>query len=207
MKHIFNNGDKSNEQTLLLLHGTGGTEQDLLPVAGIIDDTASALGVRGNITENGMPRFFQRLAEGVFDEEDLIFQTKELYHFLDDASKEHSFERDNVVAVGYSNGANIAASLLYHYQHAVKAAILFHPMVPRRGIQLPDLTGISVFIGAGRQDPICRPEETEELAAQLKEAGADVEVHWGNNGHQLTKEEVSQAARWYKQLLGTADHS
>src|SRR5699024_8920789 len=182
MKHIFNKG---NDLTLLLLHGTGGNEHDLLPLARIIDDDASILSVRGNVSENGMPRFFRRLAEGVFDEDDLIFRTEELHTFLDDAATEHDFKRNDVVAVGYSNGANIAASLLYHHEHSLKAAILLHPMVPRRDVELPDLSGVSVFIGAGKNDPICTPEETEELAKQLKEAGADVEVQWGNHGHQL----------------------
>ncbi|HET7579826.1 MAG TPA: alpha/beta hydrolase [Bacillales bacterium] len=207
MKHIFNEGKDTNKPTFLLLHGTGGTELDLLPVAGMIDETASVLSVRGNVSENGMPRFFRRVAEGVFDEEDLIFRTKELHDFLDEAATEHHFERDNVVAVGYSNGANIAASLLYHHENALKAAVLFHPMVPRRGVKLPDLTGVPVFIGAGRNDPICKPEETEELAAQLKEAGAEVEVQWGYHGHQLTQREIERAAEWYEKLNGAGKWS
>src|SRR5699024_4827998 len=161
---------------------------------------ASVLSVRGNVSENGMPRFFRRLAEGVFDEEDLIARTKELHAFLDDAAGEHDFARENLVAIGYSNGANIAASLLYHHENSLKAAILLHPMVPRRDVTLPDLTGVSVFIGAGKNDPICKPEETEELAARLKEAGANVEVQWGEHGHQLTREEIAHAADWYRKL-------
>jgi phospholipase/carboxylesterase len=200
MKHIFHKGKEPNEPTFLLLHGTGGTELDMLPVADMIDDTASVLSVRGNVNENGMPRFFRRLAEGIFDEEDLIFRTKELYDFLDEAAKEHGFERSNMIAVGYSNGANIAASLLYHHKSALKAAILFHPMVPRRGVNLPDLTGTPVFIGAGANDPIIKPGNTEELVAQLEEAGALVEIHWEHHGHQLTRGEIEQAARWYKHL-------
>lgn len=148
MKHIFNAGKVPAKPTLLLLHGTGGNEMDLLPLAGRIDDEASVLSVRGNVLENGMPRFFRRLAEGVFDEQDLIFRTKELNEFLDEAAEKYGFDRDNVIAVGYSNGANIAASLLFHYQNALKGAILHHPMVPIKGIQLPDLTGTPVFIGA-----------------------------------------------------------
>ena len=93
-----------------------------------------------------MPRFFRRLAEGIFDEEDLIFRTKELNEFLDEAAKEYKFDRNNIVAIGYSNGANIAASLLFHYENALKGAVLHHPMVPRRGMQLANLAGKSVFI-------------------------------------------------------------
>lgn len=197
MKHIFNKGTDANKPTLLLLHGTGGTELDLLPLAGQIDREASVLSVRGNVLENGMPRFFRRLAEGVFDEEDLIFRTKELNEFLDQAAEQYDFNRDNITAIGYSNGANIAASLLFHHQNALKAAILHHPMVPRRGVELPDLTGKSVFITAGTNDPICSPQESQELHSLLESANANVELHWENRGHQLTAEEVAAAHKWY----------
>lgn len=200
MKHIFNKGQDSTKPTLLLLHGTGGNELDLLPLAGRIDDEASVLSVRGNVLENGMPRFFRRLAEGVFDIEDLIFRTNELYEFLDEAASKYGFDRDNIIAIGYSNGANIAASLLFHYQNALKGAILHHPMVPRKGIELPDLTGKSVFIAAGTNDPICSPMESAELESLLKNANAKVELHWENRGHQLTIDEVEAAAKWYKEL-------
>src|SRR5690625_2228426 len=197
MKHIFLKGNQTESPTLLLLHGTGGTEQDLLPIAKQINSNANVLSVRGNILENGMPRFFKRLAEGVFDEEDLIFRTKELNEFLDEAAEKYEFDRDNILAIGYSNGANIAASLLFHFENALKGAMLHHPMVPRRGIELPNLSGTSVFIAAGTNDPICPPEESEELAQLLKNAGAKVEVHWENQGHQLTVTEVHAARDWY----------
>lgn len=199
MKHIFQKGSDSTSPTLLLLHGTGGTEQDLLPLAKRIDDSASVLSVRGNVLENGMPRFFRRLAEGVFDEADLIFRTQELHEFVNTAAAEYEFDRDNVVAIGYSNGANIAGSLLFHNQHSLRGAILHHPMVPRRGIELPDLTARPIFIGAGRNDPICSPQETEDLAKLLEEAGALVTVHWEYSGHQLTRTEVDAAGEWYNE--------
>lgn len=200
MKHIFHKGKDSTKPTLLLLHGTGGNELDLLPLAEIIDNEANVLSVRGNVLENGMPRFFRRLAEGVFDEEDLIFRTKELKDFLDEAAEKYGFDRDNVYAIGYSNGANIAGSLLFHYERVLKGAILHHPMVPRRGIELPDLTGTSVFIGAGTNDPICPPAESEKLKSLLEGANADVVLHWENRGHQLTMTEVQAAREWYLNL-------
>ncbi|WP_085524639.1 alpha/beta hydrolase [Tuberibacillus sp. Marseille-P3662] len=199
MKHIFNEGEEL-QPTFLLLHGTGGTERDLLPIADMINKDASVLSVRGNVSEQGMPRFFRRLAEGVFDEEDLIYRTKELHEFLDKAAVDHTFNRDEVIAVGYSNGANIAGSLLFHYGQTLKGAMLFHPMVPRRGIALPDLTGMPVFIAAGTNDPICHPDETKNLVGLLEQAGAVVELHWEDQGHQLTREEVQQAALWYQGL-------
>lgn len=186
MKHIFRKGTDSAAPVLLLLHGTGGTENDLLPLADMISSGSSILSVRGNVSENGMPRFFRRLAEGVFDEEDLVFRTQELHDFLHEACGTYGFDRQNVVAVGYSNGANIAGSLMFHYQHALKGAILYHPMVPRRGLPLPDLSGVPVFIGAGKNDPICSSQETEELHSLLEGAGAAVTLHWESFGHQLT---------------------
>ncbi|MFC5652512.1 alpha/beta hydrolase [Paenibacillus solisilvae] len=201
MKHIYQAGTDSNAPVLVLFHGTGGTERDLLPLAGMISPGSSVLSVRGNVLENGMPRFFRRLAEGIFDEEDLIFRTKELHEFLDQAAAEYAFDRDNLVAIGYSNGANIAGSLLFHYPGALKGAALHHPMVPRRGALLPDLTGLPVFIGAGKNDPICSPQETEELSGLLEQAGASVTVHWESFGHQLTSSEVNAAAEWFKQAF------
>lgn len=198
MKHIFQKGSDESRPTLLLLHGTGGNEQDLLPLAEVIDKNANVLSVRGNVSENGMPRFFKRLAEGVFDEEDLIFRTKELNEFLDEAAEKYNFDRNNITAVGYSNGANIAASLMFHHHDALKTAILHHPMVPRRGIDLPDLSGKRVFITAGTNDPICPPQESEELHSLLQQAGAEVEIHWENRGHQLTMTEVQAATAWYR---------
>ncbi|WP_179298705.1 alpha/beta hydrolase [Evansella halocellulosilytica] len=197
MNHIFKEGKEGNENTLLLLHGTGGDEQDLLPLRDMIDPDAAVLSVRGNVSENGMNRFFRRLAEGVFDEEDLIFRTKELNEFIDQAAKDYRFDRKQVIAVGYSNGANIAGSLLYHYDKSLRGAILLHPMVPRRGIELPNLEGTPVFIGAGANDPICAPEETKELDKMLSDAGAKVEVFWAHQGHQLTREELDHARNWY----------
>lgn len=200
MKHIFQKGKDSSKPTLLLLHGTGGTEHDLLPLAKNTDPDANLLSVRGNVLENGMPRFFRRLAEGIFDKEDLVFRTQELNEFLDEAAVTYDFDRDNIFAIGYSNGANIAASLLFHYKNAIKGAILHHPMVPRRGVKLPDLTGKSIFIGAGENDPLCLPKETLELKALLKEAHAEVELYWESNGHQLTNTEIDAARKWYMSL-------
>lgn len=197
MKHIFQKGTNPLKPTLLLLHGTGGTETDLLPLAEKIDAESNVLSVRGNVLENGMPRFFRRLAEGIFDMEDLIFRTNELNEFLDEAAVKYEFDRHNILAIGYSNGANVAASLMFHYQDALAGAILHHPMVPRRGIDLPDLSSKHVFIAAGTNDPICPAQESEDLKALLEQAGASVKLHWENRGHQLTFDEVEAAGKWY----------
>lgn len=198
MRHIFKAGTNPDKPVLLLLHGTGGDENSLLPLAEMIDPESAVLSVRGNVLENGMPRFFRRLAEGVFDEEDLIYRTQELHYFLDDAAKEYQFDRNNIVAIGYSNGANIAASLLFLMNDSLKGAILHHPMVPIRGIPLPNLTGTDVFIGAGTNDPICPQQESVELQELLEGAGASVAIHWENYGHQLTITEIEKAKEWYE---------
>lgn len=198
MQHVFHKGTDETKPTLLLLHGTGGNEHDLIGLAKKIDDTASILSVRGNVLENGMPRFFRRLAEGVFDLEDLVFRTQELYTFVKQAAKDYEFDHTRVVAIGYSNGANIAASLLFHYEDALAGAMLLHPMVPRRGIALPILTNIPVFISAGTNDPICSAQESTDLETLLVDAGADVSTTWFNYGHQLTMPEVEAAKEWYQ---------
>jgi phospholipase/carboxylesterase len=201
MKHLYIKGKNEEAPVLLMLHGTGGTERDLLGLAELISPGSSVLSVRGNVLENGMPRFFRRLAEGVFDIEDLVYRTGELHEFLAEAATEYGFDRSNIVAAGYSNGANIAGSLLFHYKDSLKGAILLHPMVPLRGIKLPDLSGVPVFIAAGENDPLCPPAETKELDALLREAGVVVEVRWDRFGHQLTSAEAHAAAAWFKQTF------
>ena len=145
-----------------------------------------------------MPRFFKRLAEGVFDLEDLQFRTEELKNFIDESAKKYEFDRDNVVAIGYSNGANIAGNLLFEYENVLKGAILHHPMVPRRGVEIPALPGAPVFIGAGKNDFMCPAAESEELRDLLQNVGAEVELFWHSYGHQLTQDEVQAAKEWYK---------
>jgi phospholipase/carboxylesterase len=199
MKHLFNKGSK--DRTLLLLHGTGGNEFDMLSLAKIIDSDANVLSVRGSILENGMSRYFKRLSEGIFDEEDLIERTNELNAFIKEASIKYDFNRADVVAIGYSNGANIAGNLLFQIANSLKGAILFHPMVPRRGVVIPDLTDVSVFIGAGTNDPLTSLDETNELTAMLSDASASVELHLGNSGHSLSNEELQSAVNWYQRKL------
>ncbi|OKP85709.1 alpha/beta hydrolase [Paenibacillus sp. P32E] len=199
MIHIFRKGTDDRLPTLVLFHGTGGNEQDLLPLAELLAPGASVLGIRGNVLENGMPRYFRRLAEGIFDEEDLIFRTHEVKQFLDEAAAKYGFDSGNLVAVGYSNGANIAGSLLFHYGSIFRSAVLLHPMVPLRGVNLPSLKDVAVFIGAGTNDPIIRAEETGELESLLRGAGAEVTMLWGNQGHRLSSAEAESARDWLKQ--------
>ena len=196
MQHIYQQG--TTNTTLLLLHGTGGTEQDLLGLAKEIDADANVLSVRGQVLENGMPRFFKRLAEGVFDMDDLRLRTDELKQFIDEAAEKYGFDRANVVAIGYSNGANIAANLLFRHGATLAGAMLHHPMVPDRDATIGDLSAVHVWAGAGTNDMMCPPQETEELQQLLQAAGAGVHVDWFGYGHQLTMPEVQAAKAWYE---------
>lgn len=196
MKHIFQKENLSHP-TFLLLHGTGGDEKDLLGLAHFIQPEYNVLSVRGEVKENGMNRFFKRLSEGVFDEVDLVFRTHQLKEFIDQASIDYGFDKNHVIALGYSNGANIAGSLLFHYSDVFEKAILLHPMVPMRK-ELPDLSRVSVFIGAGKNDPICPPEESIELNKLLSSAHADVTLHWENNGHRISESELNAIKKWLK---------
>ncbi len=189
----------TSANTLLLLHGTGGDEHDLLPLGRLLDPNANLLSPRGNVLENGMPRFFRRLSEGVFDVPNLIAQAQTLSEFVSGAAHIYGFDPARVTAAGFSNGANIAAALLLLHPGVLRAAILLHPMVPLVPEVLPDLAGTAVFIGAGRRDPIASEEETERLAALLRAAGADVTVAWQPGGHALTREEAEAAATWLKE--------
>ncbi|MGP6140119.1 MULTISPECIES: alpha/beta hydrolase [unclassified Jeotgalibaca] len=195
-EHIYKPG-KINHPTFLVLHGTGGNENDLIPLVNYIDPDAGILSVRGNVSENGMNRYFRRLAEGVFDKEDLEKRTHDLYDFLQTASEEYKFDKANVIALGYSNGANIAASMLYFYEDTFKGAILHHPMTPFEERDMKTIQDLPVFIGAGNNDPICPPENTRALITQLEKAGSKVTTDWGNAGHSLTQNELDAAKSWY----------
>ena len=186
----------SSKRTLLLLHGTGGNERDLIPLGRELDPRAALLSPRGKILENGMPRFFRRLAEGVFDLEDLKKRTNELAAFVAAAAQHYGFASDKVVAIGYSNGANIAASMLLLRPEILRAAILFRAMVPLVPEKLPDLSLLRVWIGAGNQDAIIPTSETQRLVELLRNARADVTIRFFTGGHNLTNHEIEIARDW-----------
>jgi predicted esterase len=190
----------SSKRTLLLLHGTGGNEHDLISLGREIDPTAAILSPRGKVLENGMPRFFRRLAAGIFDEEDLKKRTYELANFVGAAAQHYDFAAEKVVAVGYSNGANIAASLLLLRPETLGAAVLFRAMVPLVPEKLPDLSSVRVWIGAGNQDPIIPTSEAQRLVKLLRKAGAEVTIRFANAGHGLTNAEVETARLWLAEL-------
>lgn len=184
------------DRTLLLLHGTGGNEDDLVPLGDLLDREANLLSPRGQVLEHGMPRFFRRLAEGVFDLADLERRTTDLGAFVEQAAATYGFPLGGVTAVGFSNGANIAASLLLRRPGLIRQAVLFRAMVPFEPAAAIDLRGTRVFLAAGERDPIIPPPNTERLAAILREAGADVTLRWAPVGHQLTRDDVDAARAW-----------
>jgi phospholipase/carboxylesterase len=186
--------------TFLLLHGTGGNEEDLIPLAYELDKRAAILSPRGKVLENVVtPRFFRRLAEGVFDLEDLKFRTNELADFVVDASKTYNFDLQRVIAVGYSNGANIAASMLLLRPEILSSAILFRAMVPLVPQTLPDLTRKHIFMSSGLMDPIVSLDEADRLYGLFKSAGANISLSWQESGHELTMEEIRKAKEWLVQ--------
>jgi phospholipase/carboxylesterase len=188
---------RSDQVTLLLLHGTGGNEQDLIPLGRELYPRAAMLSPRGKVLESGMPRFFRRLAEGIFDVEDLKFRTHELADFVEKSSKVYGFNLRYVISIGYSNGANMASSLLLLRQEVTSSAILFRAMVPFIPEKVPYLTTKNIFMGAGEHDPIVPKEQTEMLYRMYKKAGAKVLLHWEeNSGHELGYDEISAAKEW-----------
>lgn len=189
--------------TLLVLHGTGGDESDLIPLARSIAPHAALLSPRGQVLERGMPRFFRRIAEGVFDREDLIARTHELAGFVAEAARTYALDPAAFMALGYSNGANIAASLMLLHPDALRGGILFRAMVPLDPVPppAPDLSGREVFLGCGRMDPLIPSAGSERLAEILRDADAQVTLHWENTGHGLSQGDVDEARRW---AMGTA---
>ena len=197
--HVFHPPATPDAPVLLLLHGTGGNEHDLLPVAATLAPGAGVLSPRGKVLERGMPRFFRRLAEGVFDIEDLKERTQELAEFIAESSTAYTFSTGKVIAVGFSNGANIAGALLLLRPDVLGGAILFRAMVPLTPGTLPQIPKTPVLISNGRMDPLVSAEETEHLAALLRSGGAEVTVAWQAAGHELTASDVTTAREWLAQ--------
>jgi predicted esterase len=194
--HVYHPPARRDAPVLLLLHGTGGNEHDLIPLKDALMPDAGLLSPRGQVLERGMPRFFRRLAEGVFDIEDLKQRTHDLAGFLAESAAHYGFHADQLIATGFSNGANIAASLLLLAPGALAGAILFRAMVPLVPDTLPQLAGVPVLLSNGERDPLVSPAETERLATLLRSAGADVTLAWQPAGHELTSGDVSRAREW-----------
>ncbi|MEX0790645.1 MAG: alpha/beta hydrolase [Actinomycetota bacterium] len=191
--------------TLLLLHGTGGNEADLLGLGRMLNPKANLLSPRGRVLENGMPRFFRRLAMGVFDVPDLIERTHELARFIERAAAEYDLDPERLVAVGYSNGANIAASLLFLHPESLAGAALLHAMPPFYPDDLPDLDNKPVLLTAGRNDDMVPGDQAEVLGELYRRAGAEVSLVWMPGGHELTPSELEITRDWLAEALRPVD--
>ncbi|MEY2493498.1 MAG: phospholipase/carboxylesterase [Verrucomicrobiota bacterium] len=187
---------RKTQRTLLLLHGTGGNENDLLPLGRAIDQDAALLSPRGQVLENGAPRYFRRLAEGVFDEKDVINRAHELAEFITAAIKRYSIDETALIAVGYSNGANIASAMILLGLAKFRTAILLRAMVPLSNPPMILLQDSRFLISAGRFDPIATAEQVDALADLLCERRAEVDVQTQESGHELTAADVAGMRDW-----------
>lgn len=187
----------SNQSVFVLLHGTGGSHKDLLDLARYIDKDAHIIALIGDVDEGGMKRFFKRKAPGVFDIDDLNYRRDKLYEFLDTLAKKHALKRDKFVAIGYSNGANLILSMLYAYKNPFKAIFLHHPMQPYDDQKLLLQKNLKVFVGAGLNDPICDAAMTKAIFSDIQTYEADIEIFWHHQYHQISREEIEAAKRFY----------
>jgi phospholipase/carboxylesterase len=201
--HIFINSshdkeydDGNKKLTLVLLHGTGGNEEDLIFLGKKIEPNASILSPRGKVLENNMPRFFRRLSEGVFDIEDLHIRSHELADFIQKCSFHYKFNLEKTIAIGFSNGANIAVSMLFLRPEVLQGAILFRAMVPFIPESLPNLLNKKILLSAGVQDPIVSRNETENLYSLFQKTNAITTLKWQPSSHNLIQKDILVAKSW-----------
>ena len=199
--HRFVPGERSDARPLVLLHGTGGDEDDLVPLGRMVAPGAALLSPRGKVLENGMPRFFRRLAEGVFDENDVRARAHELADFIDAARERYAIAAP--IALGYSNGANIAAAVMLLRPNTLAGGILLRAMPPLASPPAGQgLSGRAVLIVSGARDPIVPPAGAARLAAMLERAGAQVESRVLPGGHELSQADVTLAQEWLRLNAG-----
>lgn len=194
MKYIYKEKQK-DAPVFVLLHGTGGNEKDLLPLAEKFNPNYNQLAIRGNVKENGMNRFFKRHAEGKYDWKDLEFRAQELYGFIQKKAEEYQFKLDNLILVGFSNGSNIAIKLMLEKPEIFKQAILFAPMYPKNVNEIQDFTESNVFLSLGINDPIVKKSESQRVIDLFQKRGAHVTTIWGE-GHHIHPEALKKASDW-----------
>lgn len=199
MYHIFKKG-QADQPIFVLLHGTGGDEHSLLGIANFLNPHASYLSLRGQVSENGALRFFKRLAEGQYDEEDIAEKTIETAAFIKEAAQAYGFDLDKVILVGFSNGSNIGISLMLADQSPFKKGILMAPMYPIDTHQLKESKAqSSVFLSMGRQDPIVPLYQSYKVISEFESRGAQVESYWVTS-HQVTESSLEAAKDWLEKI-------
>jgi predicted esterase len=194
--HVYEPAPGADRRTLLLLHGVGGDERDLLALARLLQPTAGVLSPRGQVEDRGMLRFFKRMPQGVYDMEDLPRRAAQLSAFVAAAAAHYRFDAHEVMAVGFAEGANIASTMLLACPETLAGAVLFRGAVPMMPDRMPKLPGTPILVSNGRHDRVTAPEDTSQLAALLRAAGADVTVVLQQAAHQLTHADVEQARAW-----------
>ncbi|MGE0352647.1 MAG: alpha/beta hydrolase [Gemmatimonadales bacterium] len=194
--HRYVPGDPADRRVLLLLHGTGGNEEDLLPLGQMLAPGAALLSPRGRVLEAGMPRFFRRVSAGVFDVADLRDRALELGRFVEAAVASYGLGGRSLAVVGYSNGANIASGLMFLRPGLLAEGVLLRPMVPFDPDPVPGLTGTRVLLSAGLMDVTMTAGEPERLAEIYRRAGAEVTLRQVPAGHGLSRQDIDEARRW-----------
>ncbi len=194
-EHRFDPATGLDPRVALVLHGTGGDENSLVPFAQNLMPGAAILSLRGRILENGMPRFFRRFGEGVFDYENIREEADAMAKFLTEVATGYRFELSQITAIGYSNGANMAWSTLLRHPSTMSELVLFRPMITLTE-ETPSLTGKRIFVSAGVNDLMVGEAGTLALVDQMKELGADVTLNWHPGGHELARPELEAAAAW-----------
>lgn len=194
MEYIYKENAK-DAPVFTLLHGTGGNEESLVPLAETLDPNYNILSIRGNVNEDGMNRFFKRHGEGQYDWDDLKQRGEELYNFIQKKSEEYVFDLDKVVLVGFSNGSNIAIQMMLQHPKAFNKAALFAPLFPTEVEADKDFSDLDVFLSLGKGDPIVTEEESHRVIDLFKERKADVTTAWGN-GHFITQDVALKAKEW-----------
>ncbi len=195
-KYTYHYHEGTIAQTLLLLHGVGGNERDMDQIGQLLGPDAHWLSPKGKITVDGYARYFTRRDDSSFDPAEVTTETNDMVQFITQAQADHNITKYPLVAIGYSNGANLIASLLAKQPNLVTKAILFRGMLPVDFVENPDLQGTSVLLVNGRDDPIMDPVRVNQLAVYLTAHGANVTQHWLPAGHQLSSDDIIIAKQW-----------
>mgnify|MGYP001128800269 CR=1 FL=1 len=197
-KYRYEKG-QSTDSTFILLHGTGGNEEDLLPVAAALDAKANVLSIRGNVFEDGKARYFKRLRKGQYDVSDLMTRGQELYAFIEEKAEEYQFSLEEAIYLGFSNGANIAMNMMLLEDSRINKGMLYAPMYPLDVEEVVDLPNVKVFLSMGENDPIVPRRESERVIAIFKDLGAEVTEFWVD-GHELNGDNLLAGKEWLAKI-------
>lgn len=198
MEHLYiKSKDEENVETLILLHGTGGRETDLLDVAAMVDSDANVLSLRGQVDENGQTRFFKRLSATELDEDSLKVEGDKIYEILNELSETYDFDLNKAIIIGYSNGANMGAYLLLNYKLGLRGAILMHSAYRSEAVESGMLFDTDVLLTAGAKDMAATAGESYTLKKKLEDKGVNVTVKLTDGGHEISPMELMEGNVWF----------